>query len=118
MLLNKVAILNPLSRRYIFEKNDKGGGQIAPPPPPSFLTVKCYLLQKYIVLLKHAIFFIFVFMSTSRSIYVFYLFFCYQFIFIKIHHISSLKQINLLFVGHFLSKFCLEILLSFCLILC
>ena len=45
------------------------------------------------------------------------IFFITIFIFIRINHIISLKQIHL-FCGHFCEKFSLRLLLSFCLIFC
>ena len=82
------------------------------------MLLKCYLLHIGIILARHVVFSIFVSMSTSRSVYVVFMWSIFHylfFIFITINHIISLKQINLFF-GHFCQKYNLRVLISFCLL--
>ena len=81
------------------------------------MLLKCCLLHRDIVLPRHAIFSIFVTISTSWSIYVLFIVIyptIIIFIIITINHIISLIQTSL-FLEHVYQKFSLRVLLSFCL---
>ena len=83
------------------------------------MLLRCSLSHRDIVLPRQATFSIFVSMSASWTIYVFFMYsIChYHFHFITINRTTSLIQTNLLF-GHLCQKFSLMVLLSFCLIFC
>ena len=81
------------------------------------MLLKCCLLHIDMILPRHAIFCIFVSMSTSRSInYMIFLSLSFSF---SLQLITwSHQNATLAYLGFFYQKFSLRVLLSFCLIFC